>query len=363
MLNKISASQLLKTDNILTVNPNASLSQALARLRSSHDAVFVVQGDKVLGLISPYHALFHANTPAQTKVKHCLFSPPKLRPHTKLPEIARQMIESKVYYLPVFDEGDHWLGIVTKGRVLETLRKNPQPEAVFASLFKPKRLTTVTETTTLGEARNLMKASGVSRLIVANGTGVLRGLLTRHDLRTAFSSPESSQNFLSRDGDKIKASRQEIRPYIKKHVITARHNDSFSKILALLIESNIGSVVLVNPKYQPTDIISVRDILKVIATQRDLFVGKLQISGDALPKSALAVQLLRQSFTRLHKKDNHLNLDALVKVEKNAQGLPSRYSIGLTAKHLHSPRANTKSTSPDWQVALRQAIKKIEAQM
>lgn len=363
MLNKISAQHLLKTDNILTVSPNASLSQALARLRSSHDAVFVTDGKKLLGLISPYHTLYHANTPAQTKVKHCLFSPPKLRPYTRLPEIARQMVESKVYYLPVFDEGDHFLGIVTKGRLLEALRQHPQPGSFFADLFKSKQLTLVKETTTLGEARNLMKKSGVSRLIVINGTDVLKGILTRYDLRQAFSTPRSSQKFLSRFGNKMRSSSQEIRPYIKKHIITARPGDSFPKTLSLLIENNIGSVVLVSPGFKPIGIISVRDILRILAAHVQPFVGKLQISGDALPKSALALQLLRQSFTRLHKKDHRLNLDALIKIEKNAAGAPSRYSIRLTAKHLHIPRANAKITSPDWQVALRQAIKKIEAQL
>lgn len=363
MLEFISAKDLLKTDNLLTVTPDASLAQALAKLRSSHDAVFVVDDKRLLGLISPYHVLFHAKVPPQAKVKNCLFSPPKLKLHTKLPQIARHMLESKVYYLPVFDEADHWLGIVTKGHVLQTLHKNPQPPTLFANLFKPKRLTIVKETTTLGEARNLMKKSGVSRLIVTNDTDVLRGILTRYDLRQAFSTPKSSQKFLSRSGNKMRSSSQEIRPYIKKHVITARHDDSFPKILSLLIENDIGSVVLVSPGFKPICIISVRDILRVLAAQRKPFVGKLQISGDALPKSTLALQLLRQSFTRLHKKDNRLNLNALIKVEKNAQGLPSRYSIGLTATHLHAPRANAKSISPDWQVALRLAIKKIEAQL
>ena len=117
---RLTAKDLLISERILTCSPHDTLSQALSKLNSSHDAVFVVNDDeKLLGVISPYHALFRSNNPPTTKVENCFYSPPKLKESTSISEIARNMVESKVYYLPVFSENGNWLGVVSVRSVLE----------------------------------------------------------------------------------------------------------------------------------------------------------------------------------------------------------------------------------------------------
>src|SRR3990170_7197833 len=131
MSQEITAGDLLKTEGIITCAPSATLSQALAKLNSSHDAVFVADGKKLLGLITPYYVMFRANFPPTTKVQHCLFSPPKLRLSTPIWEIAKQMVLAKVYFLPIFSDTNEWLGIVS---VYSLLRKVAQQESIINKL-------------------------------------------------------------------------------------------------------------------------------------------------------------------------------------------------------------------------------------
>src|SRR4030043_1215096 len=122
---RIKALDLLQTEDIIPCEPTSNLSQALAKLTSSHDAVFVVgKKQNLLGVISPYYVLIQGNYPPTTKVENCLYSPPKLKESTALPDIVRNMIESKVYYLPVYSQNGSWSGIVTAPGGVGKLLKN-----------------------------------------------------------------------------------------------------------------------------------------------------------------------------------------------------------------------------------------------
>ena len=236
----LTAKDLVKTEGILTARPEDSLSSALAKIHSSHDAVFVSQKNTLLGVISPYHVLYRSHFPGATKVKNCLFLAPKLKPDTKITDIARLMLEAKVYFLPVVTDSGKWLGIVSYRRLLRQLDS-------FKIL--PKPLVTIKDNLTVSQARNLMKTSGVASLIVVNPTGRLTGILTRYDLsQTMDLSPATP-----------------VKAYIKHAVATFRPADNPVTVVNQMLDRRIGSLVMINQNYQPVGLLSIRDCLAALA--------------------------------------------------------------------------------------------------
>lgn len=234
------AAALTKTEGLLTAGPEDSLAGAMAKIHSSHDAVFVTDNNKLLGVISAYFVLYRRHFPGTAKVKNCLFLAPKLKPETKIDEIARLMLESKVYFLPVVTDGGKWLGAVSYRRLLRQLTR---------LTVKPKQLVTCRETITLGQARNLMKKTGYSRLVVVTDSGRLNGILSRSDLNRSLSQPPSAP----------------ARPLIKRSVFTFRPQDNPATIVRQMLDKNIGSAVMVNAALQPIGILSIRDCLAGLA--------------------------------------------------------------------------------------------------
>ena len=109
----------VKTKNIIKISLEDSLSSALSHLSSSHDAAFIFDDKKkFVGVINPYHALIHASYPGNAKVAHCLFHPPRVKRNFSISKVAQLFIESKLHYLPVFDERDEFIGITSARRLL-----------------------------------------------------------------------------------------------------------------------------------------------------------------------------------------------------------------------------------------------------
>ena len=289
----LTAKDLSFTEGVLTARPEDSLASALGKIHSSHDAVFVSQKNTLMGVISPYHVLYRSHFPGATKVKNCLFLAPKLKPDTKIDQIARLMLEAKVYFLPVVTESGKWLGVVSYRRLLRQLN---------GFKVSPKPLVTIKDNLTVSQARNLMKSSGVSRLIVTIGNDRLAGILTRYDLRKSLNLPPAAP----------------IKAYIKHDVATFRPTDNPVNVINQMVDRRIGSMVMINQNYQPIGLLSVRDCLEALAhsipapLKQELSVKltKVRSGFEALVRrgqtAAHAVgkfkkQTLRKAFDRLNR--------------------------------------------------------------
>lgn len=359
----ITAGRFLKIKGILKAEINDSLASALAQLRSSHDAVFVLEKDRLLGIINPYHVLYRSRFPARTKVKNCLFHPPKIKISTPLTKVAKLMVDSKVYYLPVVDDKGKMLGIVSYRRLLEWL-KSKKDLSSFSKLLRPKKLVTIEENLTIGQARTLMKPGGTSRLMVINKVNKLIGILTRFDLREALAEPQMSQKFLSRVGNKLKVSRQPIKPYVKKEVVTIKRSTPLKQVLRLMLNKEIGSVAIVNDQHQPIGIISTKDWLTSLAEFEDSQISRLIVSlPNEFGDQAELTRLVQNKLNQLEKKIKIIKFTVQVKLEFNRKGKVSRYQVLVTAKPAGKLAVASQVKGYDWRKVVREALSKVEVQI
>ena len=162
---------ILKENDIIKVSPEDHLSKVLSKLSTSHDAAFVFdEEDKYMGIVSPYFTIIKSSMPANTKVQHCLTHTAKIYLNYPLSKVCQLFIESKIHYLPVFDEKDKFLGIISARRILSYF-KDLSIFKVGVEKIINKRwqgLVTVYEDDTITQAIHLFKTNKISKLIVIN---------------------------------------------------------------------------------------------------------------------------------------------------------------------------------------------------
>jgi len=288
----INLSDIIKKENIITVSGSEILSSTLAKLSTSHDAAFVF-GDRgeFTGVINPYYCLIRSSYPGNAKVAHCLYHPPRLYIDYDLSRVASLFIESKIHYLPVFNRGEEFLGIISARRLLIHLRKLPIFEKKIGEAFDSKRkpLVVISEEDKVSKAINLFKSTKYSKLIVINRDLKLRGILSYYDLISFMTSSRDRTGRREKFGNKSHLSTQPIKNFIKTYVLTLKKENSLREIFNLIVDKKIGSVIIVDEERHPIGIFTTRDLLRFFIDQErgDLFKKVSSGIGKFLSKKKI----------------------------------------------------------------------------
>ena len=103
------------------------------------------------------------------------------KPETPVVDIVRLMARNKITGLPVVDETNRLIGVVSESDIIGKAGDTVADIMTNGSW-------TVTEDTTLGEAAEVMLRRRIRRLPVVSPENALIGLLSRSDLITFFAS-------------------------------------------------------------------------------------------------------------------------------------------------------------------------------
>jgi CBS domain-containing protein len=262
----MSLTDILKTERIIKVDEDEVLSSVLNKLGSSHDAAFVFsKKNKYLGAINPYYCLIKSSYPANAKVKHCLFHPPKIYLDTTLTKVAQSMIDSKVHYLPVFldKNKEEFVGIISARRLLSYFKNLELFKVKIAEVLKNKKpLVTIEENESIGKAINLFRKTHYSKLVVVNGGGKLKGVLSYFDLIAYLALPKTKEAAGDKKGEKISFLNLPVKNFTKTYVVVLKKDNFLSDVINLILEKKIGSVIIADKDKVPEGIVTTRDILQ-----------------------------------------------------------------------------------------------------
>lgn len=291
---------ILKKEGIIKLSPDDTLSYALAKTRTSHDAAFVFdERNHYLGVINPYYALIKSSYPGNAKVKHCLYHAPKININYPLAKVASLFIESKVHYLPVFDDKENFLGIISARRLLSRFVRNDFFSITLGVILKSKNkpVTTIYEDDTVSTAINVFKKNKVSKLVVINKDLKLKGILTYYDLISYLIEPRNSQHRGEREGNHSGFHHLKIKHFSKIYTLTLKPEEKAAKALELILQKKIGSIVIIDKERHPIGIITTKDFLKILIKSGN---GKIfQIPGFSLKDQS------RQILGGFFKKSNN----------------------------------------------------------
>ncbi|PJC30092.1 hypothetical protein CO051_07665 [Candidatus Roizmanbacteria bacterium CG_4_9_14_0_2_um_filter_39_13] len=259
--------QILKKTGIIKVSPNDTLSSALGKLTSSHDAAFVFDAkDKFLGVINPYYTLIKSSAfDASTKVAHALFHPPHIDTTDSLSRIVQLMNESKIHYLPVFDADKQFLGITSARRILTFMQNLDVAKLTIGQMSHTQKgkVITVTLDDSISKAQQLFKEYKTSKIVVIDKNGRLKGILSHYDLIPFIIAPGNKQRRGTR-GEQTQFKDTPVKNYVKTTVLTLNEKNTVSEAIEQVLSKVIGSIILVDHESHPTGIVTTRDILDLL---------------------------------------------------------------------------------------------------
>ncbi|MFN4212879.1 MAG: CBS domain-containing protein, partial [Microgenomates group bacterium] len=193
----------------------------------------------------------------------CLYHPPKVHINDPLTKVAQFFIETKVHYLPVFDDKDQFLGIISARRLLSRFEKETDFKVKIEEILKNKKpLTVIYENDSVASALNVFKSTKFSKLVVVDSDFKLKGIFSYFDLIYYLMLPKDSPSKGAREGKKVNFFHQPVKNFMKTYVLTLTKENYLSEALHLILEKKIGSVVILGEKRKPAGIITTRDLLK-----------------------------------------------------------------------------------------------------
>lgn len=281
--------RILKTAGIIKASPADALSSTLAHLSSSHDAVFVFEEQNhFVGVVNPYYALIKTSNPGKTKVEHCLFHPPRVTHQDSLSRIARLMTESKIHYLPVFNEKQEFVGITSARRILHIMQDMEVSKLKVEQVLDGRKgkVIAVYEDDTIGDAVNLFKKHKISKLVMIDKNMKLKGILSYYDLIPYLVAPGVSKSRgrgRKNNEDKEKLMNMKVKNYARTTTLTMTPKDTIGEVIACILKKKKGSVIIIDAESRPIGIMTTKDIFALLESpnkQKPLVVTTKHIAEE-----------------------------------------------------------------------------------
>ncbi len=123
-----------------------------------------------------------------------IVDPVTMRPQRKIREALELMAQYKISGVPVTDAEGRLVGILTN----RDLRFETDLDKQIGELMTRENLVTVPEGTTLEEAKALLHQHRIEKLLVVDGHGNLKGLITVKDIQKMTEYPNACKDSLGR---------------------------------------------------------------------------------------------------------------------------------------------------------------------
>ena len=312
-------SKLMQTDGIIKAAPDEILSSILSRLPSSHSAAFIFDKDqKYLGAINPYYSVIKSSHPSNIKVEHCLFHAPHIKLQHTTGKIAEMMIQSKIHYLPVFDDKDLFIGMVSARNMLRTYESHNIFTTKISEMIQKKKrpLITIQEEETIGQALHIFKETKLSKLVVVNKDNRLRGVLSYYDLISFLIAPKKKERGAI-NTDKTTLQTKRVKHFLKSYVLTLNANDFARDALHLILEKKIGSIVIIDTNNKPIDILTTRDLLSLLIYEPTVAKMEMSTQNLSLKSSLITKGFFERLRERIMKKKDISKAKLFVKEERH----------------------------------------------
>jgi len=226
------------------------------------------------------HRARNAFFPRQLIVRDVMTAEPKsVRETTSLSETAQQLLSSIFTGLPVLDEQNRPMGVITQG---DMIRKGGLPlrlgllaesdqnrlnavlkriESKQAAEVMTSPAVIISEDQPLAEAVDLMLAKGVKRLPVVDKSGRLTGILSRLDIFRTVMKKAPDWNAFS--AQKIEIGQLKyVKDILRRDAHAVPPETTLDEVIRIIDENDIQRVAVVDTQGRLMGLISDRDLLR-----------------------------------------------------------------------------------------------------
>jgi len=220
---------------------------------------------------------------------------------------------------PVFEAGELW-GIVTADAILEAVLENLS--VLTVDQINTQDVITVTEETRIGQAINLLRENGVSRLPVLDD-GRLAGIVTTHDIVDVAVRDMDKATRGDRAGDIERILDIPVYDVMSSPVETTHLGESVRDAVARMLENEYSGLVVTpapDENHTVAGIVTKTDVLRALTFTEEEYMD-VQITNIAL-LDAISRDDVRRSIEEVAEKYRRMNVEhAHVRFHKHKEKL------------------------------------------
>ncbi|MFB6163747.1 MAG: CBS domain-containing protein [Haloarculaceae archaeon] len=247
--------------------------ERLAKVRSLFDrekprGVIVTDDGAYLGVIGE-RQLVQSHVNDDTKAESMAISAPKVERTDDVREVARVLVEGGTKVAPVF-EADRLWGIVTADAILSAVLEHL--DALTVEQIYTENVVTIGEDTHIGQAINLLREHGISRLPVLDDDGFLSGMVTTHDIVDVVVRDVDKATRGERAGDVDRILDLPVYDVMSSPVVTTGLAESVRAAVERMLENDFNGLVVTpeNDDGQVVGVLTKTDVLRALTyTEED----------------------------------------------------------------------------------------------
>jgi CBS domain-containing protein/ribosome-associated translation inhibitor RaiA len=235
-------------DIATTDHAEVSADEQLGKVRAVFDTenprgIIVTNDGEYAGVITQ-RSLMQSHVEDSTKVSALMDSAPQVERTAGIRDVARMLVEGNTKVAPVF-EGDELWGIITADAILDAVLEHL--DALVVEQIYTDDVITIAEDASVGQAINLLREHGISRLPVENEAGYITGIVTTHDLVDFVTRSMDQQTEGDRSGDTDRMLDIPVYDLMSSPVETVSHDESVREAVSLMLANDYNGLVVTPP--------------------------------------------------------------------------------------------------------------------
>lgn len=253
----------IATPDFVEVDANKRLGKIRSIFERENSRGIVVTEDGDYAGVIGEKQLVRSRMEDDTKASAVMKSAPRIDRHEDIREAARMLVEGDTRIAPVY-EGEKLYGIITGNDILEAVLENL--DAITVDDILTEDVVTIGEKSHVGQAINLLRENGVSRLPVIDDDGKLTGVLTTHDIIEFSVRNTDRQGRGDRRGDIDRMLDLPVYDLMSSPVIAASPGETVREAVERMFENDIEGLV-VTPTESDSEILGVvtkTDVLRAL---------------------------------------------------------------------------------------------------
>jgi len=261
--------------NFEVIGSEETISHALS-LFEKNEVLIVMDGDEYRGVITRKDIL-RAKISPEAKVKRFVRHAPRLRLNESIGKAARLMLESGIFYLPVF-ENENIVGVVRDVDILRRVVKKEIGEEKVEKFMTSSPLT-IPPDESIGKVVKIFRKHNISRLPVVE-EGKVIGVITLRDLVEKVIHPEEKPEYGEFIAEKKRYLKIPVKGIMTSPPLIMPPDAKVKEVVEKMLENKIGGM-LIGKEEKLMGIVTIKDLLEPLAHEEKEERFFIQFCGEA----------------------------------------------------------------------------------
>jgi len=255
----------MEIKNALVLDGNEPLSKALSGVLDTGTAVIVSRKGRYYGIIDDRNFRKVGENPSKVKCETVVVKPPAITPETSLWERTTAFLLGHFKALPVINENDKPLGIITRVEVLKELQDIRVIPKISVKNLMSTPVYTIEEGKKVSDAKSKMREYKARRLVVLR-RGKPVGIFSTMDFASFALKPKRKEKKASQLPSRRSVEDEPLANFYRPDVKTIDVKATVEEAAKLMIAKETSNIVVLSNN-KPVGVISALDIFKWIQSK------------------------------------------------------------------------------------------------